>query len=85
MSGATTPGNTARRPSIRWAIRRDPGVSSRPPVLRGSGAVSRVIDVRGGRAMAKGQVRGEKSNKPKLSPKEKAAKKAEKKAAKGKK
>lgn len=35
--------------------------------------------------MAKGQVRGEKSNKPKLSTKEKQAKKAEKKAAKGKK
>jgi hypothetical protein len=36
----------------------------------------------GGDQMAKGQVRKEKSNKPKLSPKEKKTKKAEKEAAK---
>jgi len=36
----------------------------------------------GGNQMAKGQVKKEKTNKPKLSPKEKKAKKAEKRAAK---
>lgn len=37
----------------------------------------------GDRIMAKGQVKKEKTNKPKLSPKEKKANKAAKKAAKG--
>jgi hypothetical protein len=65
---------------------RGAGASSRRAaarVLRAPGPPGRVDQTAARRTMAKGQIKNDKSNKPKLSPKEKKAKKKEKALKKG--